>query len=130
MAINLDVVILHVLSIIVGSIIVAPILWLVGKAFVGPEKAKFTDAFWIIFFGNVIGGLVNVVFSTVFVGFSASIIGFIIQLLIWIGLVKHFFDTSGGKAVAISIVAIIVSVIIFIVLAATLWVTGMLIGWF
>jgi len=128
-AINLDVALLHLLGIIIGSIIVSPILWLVGKAFVGPENAKFSDAFWIIFLGNVIGGVFNVIFSTIFVGFSASIIGFIIQLLIWIGLVKHFFDTSGVKALAIAIVAFIVTIIIFAILAAILLYFGLLTGW-
>ena len=129
MAINLDVALLNLLGIIIGSIIVSPILWLVGKAFVGTENAKFSDAFWIIFLGNVIGGVFNVIFSTIFVGFSASIIGFIIQLLIWIGLVKHFFDTSGVKALAIAIVAFIVTIIIFAILAAILLYFGLLTGW-
>jgi pilus assembly protein TadC len=129
MAINLDVALLNLLGIVVGSIIVSPILWLVGKAFVEPENAKFSDAFWIIFLGNVIGGIFNVVFSAFFYGFSASIIGFIIQLFIWIGLVKHFFDTTGFKALAIAIVALIVTIIIFAILAAILLYFGLLPEW-
>jgi len=129
MVINLDVVLLNLLGIIIGSIIISPILWLAGKAFVGPENAKFSDAFWIIFLGNVIGGIFNIVFSTIFAGFSASIIGFIIQLLIWIGLVRHFFDTSGIKALAIAIVAFIVTIIIFAILAAILIYFGLLPDW-
>lgn len=129
MAINLDVAFLHLLGIVVGSIVVSPILWLVGRSFVGGEKAKFSDAFWIVFLGNVIGRLFNFAFSAVFVGFSATVISLIIQLIIWIGLVKHFFDTSGGKALVISIVAVIVSAIIFAILAAILIGVGMLTGW-
>jgi hypothetical protein len=129
MAINLDVAILNLLGIVIGSLIISPILWLVGKALVGPEKARFTDAFWIILLGNIIGGIFNTVFSAIFSGFSASIIGFIIQLLIWIGLVKHFFDTSGGKALVIAIVAFIVTLVIFAVLAAILISIGLLTGW-
>ncbi len=129
MPINLDVVILNVIGIAVGSIIVSPILWLVGRTLVGKEQAKFTDAFWIIFLGNVIGGLVNSIFTAVLIGFSASIIGFIIQLLIWIWLVKHFFDTTGGKALVISIIAFIVTVVIFAILAMVLASIGMLPGW-
>jgi hypothetical protein len=130
MAINLDVVILNVIGIVVGSIIISPILWLVGKHFVGAEKAKFFDAFWIIFLGQVIGSITNIVFGQVFVGISASIIGFIIQLIVWLGLVKHFFDTeSWGKAFIIALVAVIVSAIIFAVIAAILFGLGMLMGW-
>jgi len=129
MAINLDVVILNVIGIAVGSIIVSPILWFVGRTLVGKEQAKFTDAFWIIFLGNIIGGLVNSVFTAVLIGFSALIIGFIIQLLIWLGLVKYFFGTTGGKALIISIVAVIISVVVFAILAAILIYAGMLTGW-
>jgi len=32
------------ISIVVGIIIVAPLLWLVGRALVGKQKAKFTDS--------------------------------------------------------------------------------------
>jgi len=129
MAINLDVALLQLLGIVVGSIIVAPILWLVGRAFEGPEKAKFSDAFWIAFLGSVIGGLVNFVFFGIFEGFTAFIIGAIIQLMIWVGLVKHFFDTSGGRALLISIVAVIVATIVFTLLIAVLIGAGMLVGW-
>jgi len=130
MAINLDVVILNVIGIVVGSLIVSPILWLVGKHFVGAEKAKFSDAFWIIFVGTVIAALSNVVFGQVFEGISAMIIGFIIQLILWLGLVKHFFDTeTWGKAFVIAIVAVIVTAIIFAVIAAILVGIGMLTGW-
>ena len=129
MAINLDVVILNVIGIAVGSLIVSPILWLVGKHFVGAEKAKFSDAFWIIFVGTAIGALSNVVFGEVFVGISAWIIGFVIQLILWLGLVKHFFDTSGGRALVIAIVAVIVTAIIFAVIVAILVGIGMLVGW-
>lgn len=129
MAINLDVVILNLLGIVVGSAVLSPILWLVGKAFVGGEKAKLSDAFWIILLGSVVGGFFNAMFSAIFIGFSALIIGFIIQLLIWLGLVKHFFDTSGGKALVISIVAVIISVVVFAILAVILLYAGMLTGW-
>lgn len=129
MAINLDIAILQLLGIVVGSIIIAPILWLVGRAFVGPEKAKFSDAFWIVFLGQAVGGLSNFVFFAVFEGLSAIIISAIIQLLIWLALVRHFFDTSGGKALVIAIVAVIVAVIIFAILAAVLIGIGMLVGW-
>ena len=32
------------IQIVIGIIVVAPILWLVGRALVGKDKAKFTDA--------------------------------------------------------------------------------------
>ena len=37
-AINLDVALLQLLGIVIGSIVVAPIVWLVGKAFEAQKK--------------------------------------------------------------------------------------------
>jgi hypothetical protein len=120
MAINLDVILATLVNIVVGSIIVSPVLWLAGRAIVGAEKAKFSDAFWIVFLGNVIGGIVSALWSALFVGFSAIILGAIIQLILWFALVRHFFDCGGLKALGITILA----VIIFIVIAAIVGIIG------
>lgn len=97
MAIDLDVLVINV---VVNIIILSPVLWLSGRAIVGKEKAKFADALWIIILGTVIGAL----FGALFVGFIASII----QLILWLALVKHFFDCGWLKALAISIIAIVI----------------------
>lgn len=113
---TMDMLLLQILNIIIGTIILAPILWFVGRALVGREKARFTDALWIMLLGQVIGGLFNYAFSLMLEGFIASIIAFIIQLLIWLGLIKHFFDTGWGTALVIAIIVVIVAAIIFAVL--------------
>jgi len=109
MAINLDSLIIHI---IVNTVLVSPVLWLSGRALVGRQKAKFTDALMIVFLGTVVGAF----FGAFFVGFLAAII----QLILWLFLVKHFFDCGWLMALAISIIA----VIIFIVIAAILGVIG------
>ena len=38
------------IQIIISTIILAPVLWLAGRALVGGDKAKFFDAIWIIVF--------------------------------------------------------------------------------
>ena len=122
MAINLDLVLLNFVGMIIGSIILSPILWLLGRALVGKEKAKLTDAIWIIFLGNIINAILGAFGDAInVVGISAVIIGFIIQLLIWVGLVKHFFDIDTWlKALGISILAAIIYVIIFVIVALIL----------
>ena len=52
MAINLDSLIIHI---IVNTVLVSPVLWLSGRALVGRQKAKFTDALMIVFLGTVVG---------------------------------------------------------------------------
>ena len=117
MAINLDVL---VLQIILGIIFLAPILWIAGRLIAGREKAKFTDALWIVVLGNVI--------SAIFQYFSTGIIATIILLIILLALVKHFFDTGWLRALAIAIVAAIFYAIIMIVVIAILVIIGIAAG--
>jgi hypothetical protein len=109
MAVNLDVVII---SLIVRIVILAPVLWLSGKILVGGDKAKFTDAIWIVVLGTVIAGIIEYFF----IGWISTII----VLLVWLGLVKHFFDCGWLKALVISIIAIL----IFIAIAVLLGLVG------
>jgi hypothetical protein len=106
LVINLDKL---VISIILNAIIVSPVLWLSGRALVGKEKAKLTDAIWIVVLGTLI--------STLFGAFFKGITAFVILLIIWLALVKHFFDCGWLKSLAISILAIIIFAIIIAILA-------------
>ena len=107
--INLDSAIVQlIIQIIVNIIVLAPVLWISGRLFVGKDKAKFTDALWIVVLGTVIGGFFQYLFS--------GIIATIIVLFIWLALVKHFFDTGWIKAFIIAVVAIIIWIIIAIIL--------------
>ena len=106
MAINLDAV---VIQMVVGVIIISPVLWPSGRAVVGREKAKVIDAIWIVILGTVIGGIFGFFFT--------GIIAAIIQLLIWLALVKHFFDTGWLTAFGISILAVIIFAVIAVILA-------------
>ena len=105
MAINLDALLI---SIVVHTIILSPVLWLSGRLLVGKEKAKFTDAVLTIIIGTVVGAF----FGAFFTGFIAAIV----QLILWLLIVKHFFDCGWLKALAISILAIIIFAAILIVL--------------
>lgn len=97
------------ISIVVGIIVVAPILWLVGRALVGKQKAKLTDAIWIVILGIVIGAVVGALIG----GLVAAAIMFII----WLALIKHFFDCGWLMAFAIAVVAVIIFVIVVAILA-------------
>jgi hypothetical protein len=108
--INLDSAIVNlIIQIIVNIIILAPVLWISGRLLAGKDKAKFTDALWIVVLGTVIGG--------VFQYFFAGIIAAIIVLFIWLALVKHFFDTGWLKALVIAVVAILIWIVIAVIIA-------------
>ena len=105
-----------VVNLIVNVIILSPVLWIAGRLLAGEDKAKFTDALWIVVLGTVIGA----VFQAFLEGIL-GLLGSIIMLIIWLALVKHFFDTGWLKALAIAIVAII----IYIIIAAILVLIGL-----
>lgn len=97
------------IQVIVGIIIIAPVLWLVGRGMVGGQKAKFSDAIWITALGVILGSVVG--------GYLHGIVGFILTLILWLALISHFFDCGLGKAFLIAIVSVIVFVLIATVLA-------------
>jgi hypothetical protein len=80
---------------------------------VGAQKAKFTDALWIVALGSIASAAVNY--------FIRGLFGSILMLIIVLLLVRHFFDCGWIKALLISIVA----AIIFIIVAAIL---GLILG--
>jgi hypothetical protein len=110
LAINLDQAVIHI---IISTIIIGPVLWLAGRALVGKQKAKFTDGLWIAALGTIIGEILGYFFVP-------GIIVTIVMIIVWLGLIKHFFDCGWLKALAVAIVAIV----IFIVIAAVLLLLG------
>ena len=106
MAINLDALVIHI---VVNTIIIGPVLWLAGRALVGAQKAKFTDGLWIAALGTIIGSIFGYLFN--------GAIATIIMVIIWLGLIKRFFDCGWLKALVIAIVAVIIFVIVAFVLA-------------
>jgi hypothetical protein len=96
-------------QIVVGIIIVAPVLWLVGRALVGKEKAKFMDAVWIVALGTIIGAVAGALIG--------GLIAAVIMFIVWLALIKHFFDCGWLMAFAIAVIAVIIFVIIVAILA-------------
>jgi hypothetical protein len=105
-AVNLDVLLIEL---VIKIVILAPAFWLAGRSLVGKDEAKFIDAVWIIVLGTLVGGIFR--YFEIF-GFIA----WIIQLVLWLGLVKHFFDTDWIKAFVISVLAIIILIVIGFIL--------------
>ena len=110
MAVNLDVFLVNLLiHVVVNIILLAPVLWISGRLLAGKDKARFLDALWIAILGTVIADLLGI--------FVVGIIATLIVLVIWVALIKHFFDCGWLKALAIGIVAIIMLAVIAIILA-------------
>src|SRR4030066_920812 len=112
MAVNLDVFLINlVVHVIVSLIILAPVLWISGRLLAGKEKARFLDAVWIAILGTVIADLLGLIVVGTF-----GLIVLLVVLVVWVALIKHFFDCGWLKALAIGIVAIIMLAVIAIIL--------------
>jgi hypothetical protein len=109
-----------VVQIVVAAVILAPVLWIVGRWFVGKDKAKFTDALWI----GVLGVLIGAVVGFLLPGWGA-ILGTIIMIVVWIALISHFFDCGWLKAIVIAIIAGIIYLIISVILSLILVAIGL-----
>jgi len=97
------------IQIIVGVIVLAPVLWIAGRLLAGKDKAKFTDAIWIVVLGVVIGAIVG--------AFLGGLVAAVIMFVVWLVLIKHFFDCGWLKAFLIAVVAVIIFVVILAILA-------------
>ena len=97
------------IQVVIGIIVVAPMLWLVGRALAGKDKAKFTDAIWIVVLGTIIGAVVGTLVG--------SLVSAVIMFVVWLALIKHFFDCGWLKAFVIAVIAVIIFVIIVAILA-------------
>ncbi len=113
-----------IINILVNLIFVTPFLWIAGRLLAGKQKAKFTDALWIVLIGTVAFYLFNWIISDYIVSGLAVIIAYIVMLIIWLALVKHFFDCGWLKALAISIIAVIIAFIILFIIALILVAIG------
>jgi hypothetical protein len=119
-----------IINIIVNVIFVSPFLWIAGRLLAGRQKAKFTDALWIVTLGTIIFYFFNYFLSSYIVSGIAAIISYLIMFIIWLALVKHFFDCGCLKALVISIVAVIIAIIVFVIIALILAAIGIGAGWF
>jgi len=120
MALDMTTITYILISIVVNVVVNSLFIWLAGRALVGAEKAKFTDAVWIVVLGAVIGGIIGAFFS--------GIMGSIIVFILWLGLIKHFFDCGWGKAFLVAVLAVIIQFVLSFVLALILGVAIFTLG--
>jgi hypothetical protein len=104
------------IQIAIATIFLSPALWISGRLIAGKDKAKFTDALWIVFLGTII--------NTVVGAFIGNLIATIILLIIWLALIKHFFDCGWIKAFVIAIVAVVIFAVVIALLAIILAIIG------
>ena len=105
-----------IIQIVMTTILLSPALWISGRLIAGKDKAKFTDALWIIFLGSIINAVVG--------AFIGNLIATIILLIVWLALIKHFFDCGWIKAFIIAVVAVVIFAVVIALLAIIFAIIG------
>ena len=101
------------INIVVSTLILAPFLWISGRSLVGKDKAKFIDAIWIVLLGTIINAAITAFFP-------GGLVALIIVFIVWLGLIKHFFDCGWIMALAIALVAVVIMFVVGIILLVIL----------
>jgi len=104
----LSAVILFVINLIVMTIV----FYVAGIIVVGKRRALFSDAFVISLLGTVVGNISMLFFP--------PLIGLLLSLLIWLLLIRHYYETGWLGALAVAVLAVIIYVVVFIILAILL----------
>jgi hypothetical protein len=101
-------------SFIVLLIILTLIFYIAGRVVVGKKRALLSDAFVISLLGTIVMSIcVNFFASTYLFGLS---IGAILSLIVWLLLIRHYYETGWLGAIAVGIMAVIVSIVILTLL--------------
>lgn len=96
----------------VSLFVLVVVLYIAGLIVVGKKRALFSDAFIISLLGTILTTL-----FTIFIQYP--LITLILSLFVWLILIKRLFETGWLGAIAVGILAIIIYLAIFMLLAFT-----------
>jgi hypothetical protein len=106
-----DKLVFAVILFIINLIVMTIVFYVAGVIVVGKRRALFSDALVISLLGTVAGNICSLFFP---------VIGWILSLLIWLLLIKHYYETGWLGALAVAILAVIIYVVVFVILAILL----------
>ncbi len=98
------------------------IFYIAGRLVVGKKRALFRDAFVISLLGTIVVNIVSLFMPNV------QLIGLILSLIIWLLLIRHYYETGWLGALAVAILAVIIYVVIGLILFLILSIPFLLIG--
>ena len=105
---------------IMNLIILTVVFYVAGVIVVGKRRALFSDAFVISLLGTVVGNICLFFFS--------PLIGLFLSLIVWLLLIRHYYETGWLGALAVAILAVIIFVVVLLILGLILGVTILLLG--
>lgn len=109
-----------IISFIVHLVVLTFVIYVAGRIVLGGEKAKFSRAFAIVLVAEVIIFVLNFVLSPLilYAGLMsyASIINILVSIIAWLALIKSLYVTGWLGAIVVAILAIIIEILLEILL--------------
>jgi len=112
----------QLINFVLGLIILTIVFYIAGRAVVGKKRALFSDAFVISLLGTIVANMVSLFMP------SAPLIGLILSLVIWLLLIRHYYETGWLGALAVAVMAVIIYVAIWFILFLLLAIPFLLVG--
>ncbi|UCH70212.1 MAG: hypothetical protein JSV29_08310 [Candidatus Bathyarchaeota archaeon] len=112
----------QLVNFVIGLIILTIVFYIAGRAVVGKKRALFSDAFVISLLGTTVA---------IVVGFfmpDMPLISLILSLIVWLLLIKRYYETGWLGALAVAILAVIIYVVIGLIIFLILEIPFLLIG--
>lgn len=95
-------------SFIVGLIVLTLVFYIAGRVVVGGKRALLSDAFVISLLGTIVASILGL--------FLSQWIGLILSLVVWLLLIRHYYETGWLGSLAVAIMAVIIYIVILILL--------------
>ena len=97
-------------SFIVVLVVMSVVFYIAGLLVVGRKRALLSDAFVISLLGTIVSSVCNQFFD--------PLIGMALSFLVWLLLIKHYYETGWLGALAVAILAVIVMAVLTFLLAS------------
>ena len=97
---------------IVNLVVLTLVFYIAGVIVVGKQRALLSDAFVISLLGTIVSSICLLFFS--------PLIGLILSLIIWLLLIRRYYETGWLGALAVGILAVIVSVVTLVIIGIIL----------
>ena len=94
---------------IINLVVMTIVFYLAGIVVVGKRRALLSDAFVISLLGTIVSSICSLFFPPV--------IGLILSLLVWLLLIRRYYETGWMGALAVAVLAVIIYVVVWVILA-------------
>jgi len=111
----------NILSFILLLIVMSIVFYVAGVIVVGKRRALFSDAFVISLLGTIV--------MIICLQFFGILVGGILSLIIWLLLIRHYYETGWLGAIAVGMMALIVAAVVLVIMAFVLGVSILVFGW-